>query len=174
MAILVSETWSSLTPTCYEPTSGLGPPLLYQSCMATGLAIIEQYPLDLYTLVHYKTDNPTYIQCPLNIEISGCLFTLEFFGAIDRVRIDRQVITDAIIVILVNCVNNPNFDGGEIVVGKDNWTKFSLTHPPKLTGKNVTSLGDTQLNGTSISPAHSNADLFMSGDNNPSFIVPSR
>ena len=177
MAILVSKTWSSSTPTCYEPTSGLGPPLLTQSCMETGLALILEYPLDSYSLVHYKTDSPTYIQCPLKIEQSGCLFTLDFFSATNHVRIDRKVIVDAILVILVNCfAEGKNADGGEIVdhMGKDIWTKYSLTHPDKLTGNNATSLGDPQLNGTYIGPAHSNANLSMSEDNNPNFMVPSK
>ena len=176
IAILVSETWSSSTPTCYEPTSGLGPPLQSQSCMETGLTLMEEYPFDSYTLVHYKTDSPAYIQCPLKIERGGCLFTLQFAGATGRVRIDQKVIVDAILVILFDCVDNENSDGGEIVdpVGGNTRIRYTLRHPNKLTGNNATLLGDSKLNDTYISPANSKARLSMSGDSNPSFMVPSK
>ena len=145
--------------------------------METGLALIQEYPLNHYSLVHYKTDTPTYIQCPLKIEKSGCLFTLDFYGPTLLVRIDRKVIVDAILVILVNCfAEGKNADGGEILdlVGKDIWTRYSLKHPDKLIENNATPLGDTQLNETHIGLVHLNSSLSMSGDNNPSFKVPSK
>lgn len=177
MAILVSETWSSPSPICYEPTSGLGPPLLVQSCIQTGMVLIDEYPLDSYSLVHRKPPNSTFIQCPLKIEKGGCLFTMDYIGATRHVQIDRKVIVDAILVITANCVTHGNnADGGEILdkLGNHIWIKYILRHPDKLTGNNATSLGDTQLNGTYISPTNSNASLSISGDNNPSFMVPSK
>ena len=176
MAILVSETWSFSTPTCYEPTSGLGPPLLAESCIETGVALIEELPLDSYSLVHSTAPNPAFIQCPLKIEKGGCVFMLDYIGVTRLVHIDRKVIVERLIEILAYCVvQGNNADGGEILdkMGNHIWIKYSLQHPDKLTGNNAASLGDTQLNGTYISPANSKASLSMSGDNNATFMVPS-
>ena len=177
MAILVSETWSSPSPICYEPTSGLGPPLLAQSCIQTATSLIEEYPLDSYSLVHRTAPNPKFIQCPLKIEKGGCLFTMDYIGATKFVQIERKFIVDAILVITANCVTHGNnADGGEVLDKLRNhiWIKYTLQHPEKPTGNNVTSLGDTQLNRTYVSPTSWNASLSISGDNDPSFMIPSK
>lgn len=79
---------------------------------------------------------------------------LEFGGAIGFVQINRKVILDTIVVIIAHCVGEgQNADGGEILVGNDIWIKYSIQHPDTLTGNNTTSLGDTKLNETFVSPA---------------------
>ena len=175
MALLGSGSWSSSTPTCYEPTSGYGPPLLAHSCTKTGMMLIDDYPLDSYLLIHETPPNPKFISCPLKIEKDGCLFTLDYFSATSVVRIERKAIVNSILQILVSCIGHgQNADGGQIVdnMGNHIWIKYTLQHPEKLARNNTASFGDTQLNENLASPTLFNASI--SGDSKSNLMVPSK
>ena len=175
MALLVSGSWSFSPPTCYEPTSGYGPALLVRACTATGLSLIDEYPLDVYLLTHDTPPSPKFIPCPLKIEKDGCVFLLDYFSATSVVRIKRKTIVDSILHIMVNCIGHgQNADGGQIVdhFGDYIWIKYALQHPKKLAGNNTASLGDTQLNENLTSPTLFNASI--NGDSSSSMIVASR
>ena len=173
IAILLSGTLSIPEPTCYEPTSGRGPALVSWACLQTGLDYMDHYPLPRYLLIHSTPPNPYYIQCPLQIERDGCLFTLDFVSPTGVTQVTQLDIADAIININRHCVGKgTNVDGGQVVeTVRDKIFRFySLDHPgPRLNRTNTSSVGNSQPNGNFVVSANLNASLVRSEDVNSGF-----
>ena len=175
IAILLSESWSLPDPTCYEPTSGQGPALDSWACLSIGVDIIDHWPFLYLYLTHSTPPWPFYIRCPLEIERNGCLFKMDFFSPTAIVQVTRSTIYTAILDIDSHCVGRgKNVDGGQLVetLGDRIFLTYSLGHPrPRLTGTNTSTVGNSQPNENSVVPAHLNASLVVSGDDNSSYIA---
>lgn len=177
IAILLPETWSLPDPTCYEPKSGHGPALRERACMKTASALIIDYPSEFY-VIHSPPSNPNFVECPLDIERDGCLFTMDYFSPTNTLHVSRRIILEAILTIQSHCIGrDKNFDGGEIweiwESGPDEiFIRYSLQHPePRLTGMNTSSADDSPPNENLVVPTYLNASLSRSGDINSSSIA---
>ena len=175
IAILLSESWSLPDLICYEPTSGQGPALDSWACKSIGVDIIDHWPFHYLYLTHSMPPWPYFIHCPLELERNGCLFKMDFFSPTETVKVARSMIYSAIIDIDSHCVGREvNVDGGQLVenFGDRIFLTYSLGHPrPRLTGMNTSTGGNSQPNENSVVPAHLNASLVGSGDDNSSYFA---
>ena len=100
---------------------------------------------------------------------------MDFFSPTETVKVARSMIYSAIIDIDSHCVGREvNVDGGQLVenFGDRIFLTYSLGHPrPRLTGMNTSTGGNSQPNENSVVPAHLNASLVGSGDDNSSYFA---